>query len=523
MLATASPALPLALPGEGKPLCLPRPLRRLSDALIAAGGRPILVGGAARDHLLLRAAKDWDVEVYGLSLHDLEVALGRVGEVHKVGRSFGVLKVVVAAGPERETIDVALPRRENKVGRGHRGFVVESDPHMDFAEAAARRDFTLNAMGFDLASGALLDPHGGVADLRRGRLRHVSPAFDEDPLRVLRACQFAGRFALDIDAETAERCRALRPMLDELATERLWEEWQKMLLGSPWPSVALAALVTTGAIDLFPELVALRGCPQEAEWHPEGDVWIHTLLVVDAAARLVREAALPESERRRVLLGALCHDLGKPATTCLEAGRWRSKNHEAGGEAPTRTFLARIGAPRDVVEDVVPLVREHLKPYQLYRERASLSDAALRRLSLRVPIPRLLWVARADFLGRTTAEALAGIDEASQWLLAEAERLRIKDAAPQPILQGRHLLARGARPGPALGASLQRAFDAQLEGAFHDLPGALAWLEHGDDMAPLSLSGRASVPGPQGALASEGDPAEPKRQDAAATRGEPAP
>jgi len=466
------------LPGRGAPFPTSGALDAIARTIGAVGGRPIAVGGCVRDHLLGIESKDIDIEVFGVALASLETALEDAGyTVHRVGRSFGVLKVTVEHDGERETFDVALPRRENKVGQGHRGFVVESDPEMSFSDAAARRDFTINAIGVDLSSGELLDPHGGAADLERGVLRHVSPAFSEDPLRVLRACQFAARLGLSIADETLDLCRSLEPELSTLPKERLWEEMKKLLLKSPWPSVGLCALVDTGAISLFPELHALMGCPQEPEWHPEGDVWVHNLLVVDEAARVVREEALDGDEALYVLVGALCHDLGKPLTTDTSDGRVRSKNHEAEGEAPTRDFLGRLGAPNAVVEAVVPLVRDHLKPWQLYRDRDVVSDGALRRLALRVPLERLVRVARADFRGRTTPDALLGDDVAGRWLLEQAERLAVKDAAPEPLLLGRDLLARGHRPGKALGELLKLAFEAQLNGAFTDHDGALAWAD----------------------------------------------
>lgn len=469
------------LPGRDRPFPVDARLRALVDIVAAAGGRPIAVGGSVRDHLLGRPAKDVDVEVHGAGMEALEAALSARFRVEAVGRSFGVLKVVV----DGETYDVSLPRRENKVGRGHRGFVVESDPHMGFDAAALRRDFTLNAMGVDLTDGRLLDPHGGVDDLARGVLRHVSDAFDEDPLRVLRAAQFAARFALSIHDDTVARCRRLADELATLPRERLWEETKKLLVKATWPSIGLAALRTTGALPLFPELLALVGCPQEAEWHPEGDVWVHTLMVVDEAARVARVEALEEEETLITVLGALCHDLGKPPTTAFSDGRIRSIDHESHGEAPTRSFLARIGAPNAVVDAVVPLVKDHLKPHMLYRERERVSDGALRRLALRVPIPRLVRVASADFRGRTTEEALAGDDPAAGWLLEQAARLDVASRAPTPVLLGRHLLPRGWRPGKEMGEALKAAFEAQLEGRFDDVDGALAWLDaHGPKAPP---------------------------------------
>lgn len=463
------------LPGLARPFVVHAPLARLVEAILPAGGRPVAVGGAVRDHLLGQDPKDVDVEVYGLPLEELERAL-RPFEVHAVGRAFGVLKVGVTAGDEKETFDVALPRRESKSGRGHKGFVVESDPQMDPRDAAARRDFTVNAIGVDLLTREWVDPWHGVEDLRAGVLRHVSPAFDEDPLRVLRAAQFAARFSFAVADETLERCRALQDELTTLPVERVWGEMEKLALKGWWPSLGLQVLRATGALDaLFPELCALIGCPQEPEWHPEGDVWTHTLMVTDEAARIAREDGLPPPERLRLVLGAICHDLGKPATTEHTDGRVRSRDHESQGEAPTRSFLARVGAPKDFIEDVVALVRDHLKPFQLWRDRAS--DAAVRRLALRVPLPRLVRVARADHFGRLTEDALRREDPAGEWLLAAAARLHVEEKAPEPILLGRHLIARGIKPGPAMGVLLKEAFEAQLEGGFSDEAGAQAWLD----------------------------------------------
>ncbi|MCC7075456.1 MAG: HD domain-containing protein [Deltaproteobacteria bacterium] len=469
----------LPLPGLAAPFPVSPALGALVEAVVRAGGRPLAVGGAVRDHLRGLPPKDIDLEVYGLPLAALERALAPF-TVHAVGRAFGVLKVDVEALGARECFDVALPRRESKAGRGHKGFVVESDPSMTPADAALRRDFTVNAIAVELggggAAGALVDPSGGVADLQAGVLRHVSAAFDEDPLRVLRGAQFAARFSFEVAPETVERCRALCGELNTLPKERVWGELGKLLVRGVWPSAGLHVLWQTGALAaLFPEVAALVGCAQEPEWHPEGDVWTHTLLVVDEAAQLARRDGLDDGEALRLVLGALCHDLGKPLTTAFEDGRLRSKDHEAQGEAPTRALLDRIGAPHDLVDDVVALVREHLKPFHLYKEQAS--DAAVRRLALRVPLPRLVRLARADHLGRTTDDALAHDDPAGEWLLERAAALAVADAAPKPMLLGRHLLARGLVAGPALGALLKEAFEAQLDGRFADEAGALAWLE----------------------------------------------
>ncbi|MBH1989045.1 MAG: HD domain-containing protein [Myxococcaceae bacterium] len=436
-------------------------IESISQALIQAGGKPVLVGGSVRDRLLGTLSKDFDLEVYQLSIDAVEQALKPLGALHAVGKSFGVLKL--------RNFDISLPRTENKTGQGHKGFIVQTDSELSFEQAASRRDFSINAMGIDLITGELLDPFGGQADLKQGILRHVSDAFDEDPLRVLRACQFTARFNLQIHAETLIKCRNLNAELSSLPRERIGEEFKK-LLSAAKPSLGLQALRETGALCLFPELAALIDCPQDPQWHPEGDVWIHTLMVIDEACKL--------SDSLTIRLAALCHDLGKPETTRMEDGRWRSKNHESAGALPTRQFLTRLALSEDLIREVIPLVQEHLKPCQLYRVRDQVSSAAIRRLATRVNIENLCLVAKADFLGRTTEDAKLGIDPSSEWLLEQAQTLAVHQKGPEPILLGRHLLEIGFQAGPTLGRVLKKAYEAQLDGAFSTLDEALTWYKN---------------------------------------------
>jgi tRNA nucleotidyltransferase (CCA-adding enzyme) len=327
-------------------------------------------------------------------------------------------------------------------------------------------------MGIDLQTGELLDAHGGQADLKARVLRHVSDAFDEDPLRVLRACQFAARLEFSIHPDTLRKCHTLQAELPTLPKERIGEELRKLVMAKK-PSLGLQALRDTKALSLFPELEALIDCQQDPTWHPEGDVWVHTLMVVDEAAKL--------SDSLLIRLAALCHDLGKPPTTRFEDGRWRSKNHEAAGVPPTRNFLNRLALAEDMVGEICELVAEHLKPMQLYKVRDQVSDAAIRRLSTRVNISNLCLVSKADFLGRTTEDAKAGLDPSASWLLEKAEELAVAAQAPEPILQGRHLIENGIKPGPAMGRLLKKAYEAQLDGEFHGLEEALNWLERYQD------------------------------------------
>lgn len=442
-------------------------VRTLTAALQAQGGRPILVGGSVRDHWLGQQwPKDLDLEVYGLTPAELERTLTPFGKVLRIGRSFGVLKLITASAE----YDVSLPRRESKTGRGHKGFLVEADPTMNFAEAAARRDFTINSIGYDLLSGEWLDPYQGLKDLEQRILRHVGPAFAEDPLRVLRGAQFAARMDLKMAPETIALCQTLD--LQELSRERLFGEFKKLFLRAERPSIGLNVLRQTDALRFFPELKALIDVPQDPFWHPEGCVWTHTLMVVDEAARL---RCGDEKSDLILLFAALCHDFGKPTTTIWKDGHWRSPAHDVEGMEPTERFLRRLTDEAHLIEQVCLLVREHLRPAMLYNERNQVTPGAIRRLALRVSIPDLLRLAEADHFGRTTPDALAREFPAKAWLLDQAARLQVRDEKPRPLLQGRHLLRLGMKPGPQMGALLQQAFALQLDGVLNDIQEAEQW------------------------------------------------
>lgn len=429
-----------------------------------AGGRAFLVGGSVRDALLGEPAEDLDIEVFGVTPDRLRELLEARFKIDLVGQSFGVIKIRHLA------IDVSLPRRESKRGLGHKGFEIHSDPGLPMAEAARRRDFTINAIAWDPLTEEVVDPAGGVEDLERRRLRHVSEKFAEDPLRVLRAMQFAARFALHVVPETVALCRTIEP--EGLARERLFDEWKKLVLLGRTISLGLAFLRASGWLQYFPELEALIGCPQDPEWHPEGDVWIHTLHVMDAFA-----ADRLGDEREDLVVGfaCLCHDLGKPSTTTHdEDGRIRSRGHEEAGEGPTRALLARLGEQKKLADEVVPLVKEHLRPIALYKDDAS--SSAVRRLARRVGrIDRLVRVCRADHRGRPPLP-WDGFP-AGDWLLEKAAELRVAEAAPKPIVLGRHLIDRGLEPGPEFGPILEACFEAQLDDRFDDLEGGLAYLD----------------------------------------------
>lgn len=451
-------------------------LAKLLSAIERANGKGILVGGSVRDHLLGLPAFDLDVEVYGLSQGELEKVLNESFQVILVGKSFGVYKVTIDSDGKKQTIDVSLPRREQKTGLGHRNFTVQCDQNLTFKEASLRRDFTINAMGIALPENILLDPHNGQTDLKNGVLRHVSLAFLEDPLRVLRGAQFCARFGLTMAKDTIALCKTLRPELDTLSQERIYGEMRKLLLAKK-PSIGFKVLDETSALTLFPELLALQGLEQDSIWHPEGDVWIHSLMVTDEAAALAHASPLTEEERLIVVTGALCHDLGKPYTTIHVDGRVKSPGHEQKGEEPTVSFLTRAGFHQKFIDEVVPLVKEHLKPHQLYSKRDEISDAAIKRLAFRVNISLLLYVSEADFLGRTSPEALSRHDPSASWLRAKAHALSVENQPEPALMQGRHLIALSEKPGPKFKVLLEKAYEAQLEGQFATEDEGIVWLK----------------------------------------------
>jgi tRNA nucleotidyltransferase (CCA-adding enzyme) len=445
------------------------PARDIAVAVRDAGGRALVVGGWVRDRLLnLPPApgpgSNIDLEVFGLPGDRVRQLLETFGRVEAVGESFQVYKI--------DDIDVSLPRRDSKAGRGHRGFVVSGDPEMSIEEAARRRDFTVNAISWDPLTGEYFDPFDGRGDLQRRLLRRVDPVtFPEDSLRVLRAVQFAARFNFDLESETQALCRTIP--LDDLPSERVWGELEKLLF-APRPSIGFALAMDLGAIErLFPELQALAGCVQEPEWHPEGDVWVHTLQVIDRARARIDD--LPRPQQIAVMLGAVCHDLGKPATTAFIDGRIRSMDHEEQGVAPAAAFLDRVHIHSidgyDVRRQVLGITAQHLKPGSWFKVRDEVGDGAFRRLAHKVDLELLARVAKSDCEGREPGRFDCS---AMDWFLERARALGVEHRPAAPILLGRHLLALGLTPGPHVGEILRAVYDQQMDGTITTLDDAVA-------------------------------------------------
>ena len=433
----------------------------VAEAVSQAGGRALVVGGAVRDAVIASwshdrvVGKDIDLEVFGLEPATVQELVGRHGEVDTTGEHFAVFKL------RGHDLDISLPRTETKFGVGHRGFLVNAAPILSPERAAMRRDFTINAISWDPLNGALLDPLDGLRDLESGILRHVGPAFGEDPLRVLRAAQFIARFQLESAPETTALCRALLSEAGTLPRERIAEEWSKLLLRGVRPGSGLHFLDACDWIEMTPGIAALRGVAQDPVWHPEGDVFVHTAHVLDEWAK--RRPVDPD-DAIVTGLAALCHDLGKPATTEFIDGKWRACGHESAGADPTRRLLELITIRKDLAHQVVPLVENHLAPATFYKlPRAG--RPAIRRLANRVGgrLDRLVTVAHADQAGRPPL--VVDRFEAGEWLLERARRLGIERSTVQPLVQGRDLVDLGLRPGKEFGVILSQVYEAQLDDA----------------------------------------------------------
>jgi len=448
-------------------VALPASIHTLCRHIERAGGHAWLVGGCVRDLILGMQSKDFYLEVYGLQQNELDQALNKLGRTEHVGRHFGVFKLWL----DQLEIDVALPRSESKSGGGHRGFDISIDPNLPPEIASLRRDFSINAMMFDPINHKVMDFHKGIKDIENNILRHVSYAFHEDPLRPLRAMQFAARFRLKLDQTTAELCKTMLTEAPTLSTERIWGEWRKWSHAA-FPSYGLQVLRDSGWLALFPELKSMLGCPQAPRWHPEGDVWEHTLQVCDHAAQIADKNNLDDNITEYLLFSALCHDLGKPACTISgKSGEVSSPGHSEAGIAPAKQFMGEIGAPARLFEYIRPLVLDHIT--HLHGEP---SPRAVRRLAHRLkPANIELWemLVESDASGRSPAPpSRPGLS----WL-KQATEMNHHRTSPNVIVTGKLLLKLGMTPGPDMGTFIKKAYAAQLEGVFDDEPSALIWLQ----------------------------------------------
>lgn len=427
--------------------------RDFAKAVGARGGRAYFVGGCVRDTFLGLESKDFDIEVHGIDQLDLEHILESFGTVARVGESFGVYKL---AGND---IDVALPRTEVKVGDGHRDFDVAVNPQLGIKEAARRRDFTMNALYEDVLTGEVVDCYGGLADMRAGIIRHVDDeTFGEDPLRALRAAQFAARFEMHVDERTTALCATMP--LEHLPHERIAEETKKALLKARRPSLYFRELRAMNQLKgWFDEVGALIGVEQNPCFHPEGDVFEHTMLVVDRAAALCEKASWPLG----LMLSALCHDMGKPQTTFqLETGRIVSYGHENEGIAVAQAFVGGVFHEKRLSRYVVNMVRLHMRPGSLLNANAK--QKSFTKLFDESCCPAdLCLLAQADWEGSTGGEPFSTVAERLAGHLQCFEELMAR-----PYVTGDDLIAAGIAPGLEMGEVLKFAHKVRLAGVEKD-------------------------------------------------------
>lgn len=437
---------------------IPSILVDILKSLQEVGIKPILVGGCVRDSLLNIPNKDFDVELFNCDdLNIVQTILEKYGSVKQVGKSFGVMILNVAG----YDFDFALAREEKKIGHGHRDFEVTTNPNLSFAQASLRRDFTINSIGYDYFKDEYLDPNRGLEDLKSRTLRHIKDeTFVEDPLRVYRAVQFVSRYELTLDEKTFSLCKEMvdDDELKYLPKERVYEEFKKLFLKSRKPSLGFYLLKELGVLKYFPELKALDGCIQDKEYHPEGDVWVHTLMTLDEMAKYKTG---DEYRDLYLFYALLCHDLGKPfCTETTKEGRVTSHKHEALGVEPTISFLSRLTDEKKFIEKVVPLVKNHLAPFQLYKAESSLK--AVKRLSLKCSIEDLCLVCLADCKGRTIPDK-DKCDKAITWVLEQARQMNISKEGLKPIIQGRDLISLGMKPGKEFKEILDYALNLQID------------------------------------------------------------
>lgn len=426
--------------------------REIAGLVSQAGGKTYLVGGIVRDSILGKENKDVDIEIHGIEVKKLEEILQTVGQPLEMGASFGVF------GLKGYDIDIAMPRKEEKTGKGHKDFKVDVDPYLGEYKAAKRRDFTINALMQDVMTGEIVDNFGGRADLEAGVLRHVSDeTFAEDPLRVLRGAQFAARFELEIAPETLEISKQMD--LSDLASERVFGELSKALIKAQRPSIFFERLRQMDQLDVwFPQLKELIGLEQNPVFHPEGDVWNHTMRVIDEAAKLRSEANYPLG----FMVAALYHDVGKIKFTALdETGRIRSIGHEKDHDT-LEEAIVKISNEHHLKHYVHNMMELHMRPNSLAAQTQN-SKAYFKLFDLAASPADLLLLAKADRLGSGSDGDYAQVEALLREQLKAFEILMDK-----PYVTGRDLIEAGLTPGKEFSKLLEYAHKLRLSGVDKD-------------------------------------------------------
>lgn len=427
-------------------------LMRIANDIHLEGGDVYFVGGYVRDKLLGLDNKDIDVEIHNISVDKVKRILSRYGSVDIVGASFGVLML------KGLDIDFAFPRTESRTGNKHTDFEILVNPYLGLEEASKRRDFTMNSIMQNVITGEYVDLHGGIADINKKIIKYVDKeTFVEDALRPLRACQFASRLGFKVDDSVVDISKDLK--YTSLSSERIMVELDKALLKSSKPSIALNYLLEMGILDqIIPELTLLKGCEQNKEHHPEGDVWNHTMLVVDKGASLKHKTNNP----RFFMYACLLHDIGKPATTKPdENGIIRSIDHENVGADISNEILKRLTTEKDIANYVRKLTKYHMTAHKLLE----LKDYKIKKIMLDCDINDLLILNTCDISGREESESSRERLTKVKSKFEKVSKLSVGDFGKiNPYIQGRDLIDLGLNPSKEFGNILNNAFELQLQG-----------------------------------------------------------
>lgn len=419
-----------------------------------AGGTTYFVGGCVRDQMLGIANKDIDIEVHGLTAEQLRAILipFNDGEPALVGKSFGMF------GIKGFDLDIALPRTERQTGEGHKDFDVTVNPFLGTEEASRRRDFTINALMENVLTGKVVDHWNGKEDLKNKIIRHVDDEkFAEDPLRVLRAARFSAKLGFEVAPQTIELCKTID--LSSLSKERVMGETVNALLKSPKPSVFFETLRKMEQLSVwFPELEKTIDSPQSKTYHAEGDVWTHTMMVLDEVAK-VRDKA---ENKTGLMLSALVHDFGKPlCTTIDEKGGIHSHGHEDAGLSAVAEFMKRLTNEVKLTKYVLNMTENHMKPHK-YAEHRSLLKKTNRMFDDSVSPHDLVLLAVADDNGRicNVLDDNRKGAEAFLWERVEA----YKETMAKPYVMGRDLISTGLKPSEEFTEILAYAHKLRLAG-----------------------------------------------------------
>lgn len=451
--------------------------QRVVEIIEANGGHVYVIGGTPRNLWWGLSAKDIDMEVFNLSAKHLESILSALGTVNLEGQQFAVFKLRLPSG---RTYDVALPRRERQEGQSSKEIEATSDPFMTVFDAGLRRDYTINSLYWRPIGRELIDNHGAIQDLNFRVLRPISDAFSEDPLRPLRGFRLASEYnlALTKTGNAPLMHYLMRDRYHTIPESRIRDEWWKWAK-SQYPAAGLRFLEDSGWIVMYPELSRLRGCQQDAEWHPEGDAWEHTIDVVRAMQILAHPSITDWESHATLIFASLLHDVGKPDTThrSLEPktlGRWVSPGHDHAGVEPTRSFFKRIfgSEQHPIIDKVVKLVATHMR---------HVGVEPTKKMTLRLSndvgnMEHWYLLTQADQSGRPYVPGRIIVPPAAAKFMALASAMDLEVKPPKPLLNGDMLKERGWKQGKPLGDVLRAAFQAQLDDEFSDEEGAIAWL-----------------------------------------------